>query len=151
MAATLTIPVGVVIERAKAASPWIDHTWRASAVLPGAPQVAPWSVLGGDDARATLYAGPADVVLHESDTASYRDNLGSGAPLLWVVLRPTHAEPPYTIVCVTADGSEGEGFTSAGDDLVDSVPMPDVVREAVATFVERHHVETPFYKRKRST
>ena len=50
------------------------------------------------------------------------------APLLWVVLRPTGAEPPYDVLAVTADPAEGEASTEAGNDLVETVPMPDTDR-----------------------
>jgi hypothetical protein len=50
---------------------------------------------------------------------------------------------------VTADPAEGEAMTEAGDDLVDSVPMPDVIRDALEAFIAEHHVERPFFKRKR--
>ena len=42
---------------------------------------------------------------------------------------------------VTADPSEGEGMTEAGNDIVEPVPMPDIVRDMVAAFVAEHHVE----------
>ena len=67
-----------------------------------------------------------------------------------MVLRPTEAaDPAYQIACVTADPFEGEGYTEAGNDIVESVPMPDVVRDALEAFVAEHHVEQTFYKRKR--
>ena len=47
------------------------------------------------------------------------------------------------------DPSEGESFTETGVDLVDLVPMPDVVREMMIGFVAEHHVDQPFFKRKR--
>ena len=72
-----------------------------------------------------------------------------GAPVLWVALRPTGVEPPYDVVAVTADPAEGESLTEAGNDLVDVVPMPEPVRELIEAFVAEHHVERPFYKRKR--
>ena len=37
----LTIPVGVVVERRPATSPWLDHVWQAVAVLPGVPETVP--------------------------------------------------------------------------------------------------------------
>ena len=40
-------------------------------------------------------------------------------------------------------------MTEAGNDLVESVPMPDAIREQVAAFVAEHHVEREFVKRKR--
>jgi hypothetical protein len=143
------IPVGVVVERRKAVSPWIDFVWRPTAILPGRPETAPWSALGGDAACASFYAGDAEIALFHGDTAQYRDNLSLGAPLLWVVLRPTGAEPPFAILIVTADPSEGEAHTEAGTDLVDSVPMPAPIQAAIAAFVEAHHVEQPFIKRAR--
>ena len=51
--------------------------------------------------------GTAEVALYRTETGSYRDNLASGAPSLWVALRPTGVEPPYEIVAVTADPAEG--------------------------------------------
>lgn len=144
------IPVGVVLERSKASSPWADVHWRPVAVLPGEPAATPWTPLKQDGDRVTFYAGRADVELHAADTASYRDNLSTGQPVLWVVLRPTGMEPPFTVVCVTADGSEGENYTAAGNDIVNSVPMPDAIRTTLDAFVLEHHVERPFYKRQQS-
>jgi Protein of unknown function (DUF3305) len=143
------IPVGVVVERRKAVSPWVDFVWRPAMVLPGRPDAVPWSVLASDAEVATFYAGSTDIGLYRSETGRYRDNLVSGAPSLWVALRPTGAEPPYDVMAVTADPSEGESFTEAGDDLVGAVPMPAPVHAIVEAFVAEHHVEEVFHKRKR--
>ena len=118
------IAVGVVVERRKARSAWVDFTWQPVAVLPGQPDTAPWTILSSDAETATYYAGTAEIALYRTETGYYRDNLMSGSPSLWVALRPTGVEPPYEIVAVTADPAEGESFTQAGDDLVDAVPMP---------------------------
>ncbi len=143
------IPVGVVVKRSKAKSAWIDFTWQSVAVLPGAPDTAPWTMLSGDGDSATFFAGTAEIELHRTETGNYRDNLASAAPSVWVALRPSGGEPPFDVVAVTADPAEGESFTEAGNDLVDSVPMPAAVREIVEAFVAEHHVERPFVKRKR--
>ena len=149
MSPLATIAVGVIVERSKATSPWADFVWRPTAVLSGQPDTAVWTKLADDGGRATFYAGPASVELHRSETGNYRDNLASGAPSLWVVLRETGAEPPYSVFLVTADPAEGEGMTAAGNDLVEAVPMPESIREQVAAFVAEHHVEQEFFKRKR--
>ena len=148
MTALERIPVGVVIERRKAASQWIDFTWRPAAILGGTPVTAPWTLLSQEDDAATFYAGAADIELFRSETSNYRDNLAAGGHV-WVVLRSTDGEPPYQVFRVTVDPSEGEAYTEAGNDIVDAVPMPANVREIVAAFVAEHHVEQPFYKRKR--
>jgi hypothetical protein len=118
-------------------------------VLAGVPDTPLWSKLSDDGERATFYAGAADIELHRTETANYRDNLATGEPLLWVVLRKTESEPPYTVFAVLADPAEGEAMTEAGNDLVETVAMPEPVQEAVAAFIEAHHVEREFVKRKR--
>ena len=146
-AAAARIPVGVVVERLKASSPWLEFIWRPTAVLPGEPEAAPWTVLSSENETTTFYAGMAMIELHRSETANYRDNLASGSPGLWVVLRATESEPPYKVFTVTADPSEGEAMTEAGSDLVEQVAMPASIRETIEAFVAEHHVERPFYKR----
>jgi hypothetical protein len=144
-----TIAVSVVIERTKGTSAWVDYLWRPSAVLAGAPDTPLWSKLSEAGERATFYAGAAEVELHRTETANYRDNLATGDPLLWVVLRKTDGEPPYTVFAVLADPAEGEAMTEAGNDLVDTVAMPEAVESVVANFVAEHYVEQTFQKRKR--
>ena len=85
----------------------------------------------------------------ESETAMYRDNLRSGRPSLWVSLRPTSSAPGVALQLVTADPSEGESLTEPGTDIIEAVPMPDDLQWRLAAFVEAHHIERPFIKRKR--
>lgn len=143
------IPVGVVVARHKAASQWIDYTWAAVTVLHGVPEAQPWTVLRHEGEATMFYAGSADIELYRSETTYYRDNLASGTPSLWVIMTPTGSDPPYQLVAVTADPAEGEGFTETGANLVEQVPMLESIQEIVAAFVAEHHVERPFFKRKR--
>ena len=76
------LPVGVVVERRKAASPWIEHVWRPVAVLAGIPEAAPWTEISTAPDAARFFAGSVDIELYRSETAHYRDNLDSGAPAL---------------------------------------------------------------------
>lgn len=147
--ALVSIPVGVVVERHKAASPWLDFVWRPVSILTGVPSAEPWTPLGPVGDTTSFYAGTATIALHRTETANYLGNLGSGAPALWVVLRPTDAQPPYALVAVTADPAEGEAYTEAGNDLVETVPMPAEILDAIEIFIAEHHVERPFFKRQR--
>ena len=144
-----SIPVGVVVERSKSASQWADFYWCSTGVLAGAPETAPWTKLSDDGERVTFYAGSTAVELYRTETANYRDNLRLETPLLWIILRPVEADPPYELAAVTADPSEGEAMTEAGSNLVDTVPMPTPMQETIAAFVAEHHVEQVFVKRKR--
>ena len=84
------IPVGVVVERRKAREPWIDFLWRPVAVLAGVPDTR--AVDEADammaSARRFMPARPRSSCIAPRPR-NYRDNLATGAPSLWVVLRPT--------------------------------------------------------------
>jgi hypothetical protein len=148
-ASLLSISVGVVVERRKADSKWVDFIWRPTAVLPGQPDLKPWTVLREEADVTEFYVGGATMEFYRTETTHYRDNLASGTPGVWVVLSPSDGDHPYTIEAVTADPAEGEGFTEAATYLVEDVPMPEAIRDAVEDFVSEHHVERQFQKRKR--
>lgn len=143
------IPVGVVVARRKAATQWLDYTWQPISILVGEPETPAWTILSSQEDTITYYAGSAEIELYRTDTAHYRDNL-AGDCSLWVVLQPTAGDPPYKLVKVTADPSEGESYTEAGSNIVERLPMPDNVGDIVAAFVAEHHVEHQFVKRKRT-
>ena len=143
------IAVGVVVERRQARSMWVDFLWRPVSVFVGNASAEPWTPLGTETETTLFYAGEAVIELPRTETANYRNNLASGAPALWVALRPASSEQPYELIAVTADPAEGEAFTDAGNNLVETVPMPPDVVAAVARFIAEHHVERPFLKRRR--
>ena len=145
----LRIPVGVVVERRRASSPWAEALWRPVAVLAGLPEAAAWTPLGRAAGAETYYAGAAAIELYRSEAANYRRNLASGAPAVWVALQPTGGEPPWEIAAVTADPAEGEGLSEPGQAIVEAVAMPPSVRDAVAAFVEQYPAEAVFAKRRR--
>ena len=146
------IVVGVVVERRKARSPWLDFLWRPVSVFVGTPSAVPWTRISEEGDATTFYAGEAAIELHRTETANYQQNLSSGMPALWVVLRPiaaNSANPAFDILAVTADPSEGEALTDAGNNLVAAVPMPAAIIQTIDGFNAEHHVERPFQKRRR--
>jgi hypothetical protein len=66
-----------------------------------------------------------------------------------VVLRPVVMKIPFALLLVTADPTEGEALTGAGNDLVESVPMPPAMVKTVADFIAQHPPSRSFYKRER--
>lgn len=143
------IPVGVVVERRKAISPWADTLWQPVAVFAGRPDAELWTLLAEDGDRATYYAGPAEIALYRSEAENYRRNLASGAPAIWIALHESGGEPPYNLGGVTADPAEGEGWTEPGQAIIEAVPMPDAIRHELAAFVARYPAEPGFVKRQR--
>jgi hypothetical protein len=140
--------VGIVLERRPARSPWAADGWRVVEILPGVVETPPWSVLAAGEGWQRIYAGDLPIELFRTETAGYRDNLISAAPSLWIVLR---RGGPYGITLheASVDPGEIEAHSDAGDDLVEAVPLPPMVAAWVQSFVDRHHVERPFWKRQR--
>jgi hypothetical protein len=149
VAPRMRIPVGVVVERRKANSPWAEVIWRPVGVLSGLPNAKPWTTLSTNGEVALFYVGAAEIELHRSEAGNYRSNIVSGAPSIWVALHPTGGEPSYKLAAVTVDPAEGEALTEPGTAIVEAVPMPEPVRDVVAAFVAAHYVEHPFEKRVR--
>jgi len=148
--ALLRIPVGIVVERRTARNPWTEFVWRPASVLAELPAVPAGNLIGTEGDTALFYAGEAVIELHRTETANYRANLASGAPKVWVVLRPAASRPGYDLAAVTADPAEGEALTDAGGDLVETVAMPAGIAATIDQFIARHHVEQPFVKRHRT-
>jgi Protein of unknown function (DUF3305) len=141
--------VGLVIERREQGGDWGGVVWRPVTIFATAPDVAPWTPLGGTKAGQRFYAGAYPVSLYSTDTANYRDNLSSGSPKLWVVMRYQEGDPHVNVLTITADPAEGEGNTEAGSNLVDIIEMPPEVAGVVAEFIAAHHVEREIIKRRR--
>lgn len=148
-AAARFIPVGVVVERHKALSQWVEALWRPVAVLAGLPDAVAWTPLSEDGARIAYYAGPSEIALYRSEAENYRRNLSSGTPAIWVAMHATAGDPPYAIGGVTADPAEGEGWSEPGVAIVEAVAMPEAVRKEIAAFIAQFPAEPNFVKRQR--
>jgi hypothetical protein len=144
-----TAEVGVVVERRALDNPWVDHAWVPVAVLVGAPAATPWTVLEQTAKLVRYYAGTFAIEFFGTETTMYRENLRSRQPSLWIALRHTDAAPGVVVRLVTADSSEAEALTATATDIIEAVPMPVEIQQRLAAFVDAHHVERPFVKRKR--
>jgi hypothetical protein len=150
-----TITVGIVAVRRALNSPWADpaadHDWRPDAVLEAPPELEPGTRLATEPGKDQFYLGPLDLTLHRKETESYRFNLATGEPRLYVVLRQGQGPGGLPVLAfqVTAAPDEAQAWAEVGDDVVDGVPMPGVIAAWLASFIERFHVEQPFIKRQR--
>jgi hypothetical protein len=119
------------------------------AAVPGAAP-AEWLRLRELADRTLFHAVTLPLELHRKETDGYRYSLSGEPPRLFVVMRRTGcADFPWRPFLVTASAWEAQGYQEFGDDLVEAVPMPDAVIAWVQEFVTRHHVDEPFFKRRR--
>ena len=140
MSALASVSVGVVVRRYTATSPWLDYVWKPVSILEGVPSTPAWTTLRSVGSMTEYYAGSASIDFYRTETDNYLSNLASGNPVLWIVLRPTGLSPPYDVTAVTADPAEGEAFTEAGNDIVETVPMPLAIAERLEAFVAEHDI-----------
>jgi hypothetical protein len=153
MERSISMALGVVVERRELDNPWQRWAWKAVAVLPGAPPVEAWRELARAERSVRWHAATLPLELHRAETEAYRVNLAGRAPAIYVVLRKTPASErtagnDVAPFLVTASPYEAEGYME-GEDLVEAAPMPEALIAWVRDFVERHHVDQPFVKRER--
>lgn len=147
------MPLGVVVERREIDHPWQQHSWRAVAVIPGAPAIGAWRELARAERFVRWHAATLPLELHRTETEAYRVNLAGKTPAIYVVLRqvePSERTAGNAIApfLVTASPYEAEGYLE-GEDVVEAAPMTEALIAWVDAFVRRHHVDEPFVKRKR--
>jgi len=140
--------VGVVIRRAPGLTRWVKWNWTVTSVLPGAAP-ADWVLLRSEGDTAEYHAGTLSIELHGAETEAYLHELSAAEPSVYVVLREGTGDAPYELVLATVSPYEAQDYTDSGEELVEKVAMPDLLRAWVEDFVETHHEEEVFVKRKR--
>jgi hypothetical protein len=149
----LTMPLGVVVERREIDNRWQRWAWKAVGVIPGAPPIDAWRELARGDRFVRWHAATLTLELHRTETEGYRANLSGKVPAIYVVLRkiqPSERSAGNDIApfLVTASPYEAEGYLE-GEDVVEVTPMSEGLIAWVQAFIQRHHVDEPFVKRKR--
>ncbi|HZD89088.1 MAG TPA: DUF3305 domain-containing protein [Pseudolabrys sp.] len=149
MAADAIMPVSVVVERRAANSQWVDHVWRPIGVLPIAANDH-GKLLAEGEGWAHFHGGTLDIELFRGETEGYLTNLSQAPAVVYVVLRKNEefGALEYQPFLATVCPYEAMGYSDGNDDVVEAVPMPPEVMAWVQDFVQRHHVDTPFIKRK---
>jgi hypothetical protein len=144
-----TWTVGIVVDKRPLKSIWQPFAWVPSAALVAAPQASAWTPLAADGAVERFYAGPATLTLYPGETETYRHNLESAVPSVYVVLRKDESERGLGLLLATVDAGEAHAHADTGDDIVEPVPLAPEIHAWMSEFVARHHVERVRYKRQR--
>lgn len=149
------LPLGIVVERRKLDNPWREFSWRPVTVIPGAGPMDPaaaWTEIAQGEDRVRFHAGTLPLNLFPKETEGYRVNLSQEPPRLFVIMRSSD-EPDsrheFESFLVTACPYEAQDYLDSGDDLVEAVAMPEAVIAFVQSYVDQHHLDEPFHKRKR--
>lgn len=145
------MPVGVVVERREIGNPWQKWRWLPAAVIIGAAPAETGTELARGPGFVRYFGGTLPLELHRKETEAYRRNLANRPPAVYVALRRDggeHGGLAYRPAVVTASPYMAEDLLD-GDDIVEALPMPEGLVAWVQSFIDRHHVDQPFVKRKR--
>ena len=148
----VSLPLGIVVERRASSHPWADWVWKPVAVFMNGAADAHWVELMSGDGWTRFHAATLPLVLHRKETEALRINLMLEQPELYVVLQETEQADddfPLAAHLVTASSYDAQDYMDAGVDIVEKVDMPEEVAAFVQAFVEEHHVEEKFIKRRR--
>ncbi len=142
------VPVGVVLRRTPGVTRWQKWAWTASAVLPGAGP-ADWRELRREGDTVEYHAATEVMELHGADAEAYLHGLQAQIPSVYVVMRSRAGRAPLDVVLVTASPYEAQDYTDSGEEIVEKVAMPPILKALVEDFVEQFYEEEVFVKRKR--
>lgn len=144
-----TMPLGVVVRRLPGVTRWAKWSWRAVAVLPGAPK-AQWKVLREEGDSVEYHAATLPLTLYRTEAEAYLQGLSAAVPAIYVVMRPATEGPhPLDMVRVTASPFEAQYYASTGEEIVEKVPMPAGLMAWVEAYVAQHYEQETFVKRQR--
>ena len=147
--AMAAMPVGVVLRRTPGVTSWAKWAWTAVAVLPGAGP-GNWRELRREGDAVEYHAATVDMHLYRTDTEAYLTALNGKPPSVFVILRmPAGGDDRPDLLTVTASAYEAQDYADNGEDIVEPVPMPPGLEAWIGDFVDRHHQEEAFVKRKR--
>lgn len=152
-----SMSVGIVLERRDVDNKWIDHTWHLAGVLPGETagdaDGGSWREVARGEGWIQFLTGTLTLEVFRKETEGYKYNLSLEPPQIYVVMAPSddpddehEIDPRHATVCPY----EAADYMDGSEDIVEAAPMPPVIAAWVAEFVETHHVDEPFVKRKRT-
>ncbi len=147
----LSLPLGIVLRKTPGVTRWAKWNWKAVAVLPGAAQEN-WRELRRDGDTVEYHAATVPLELWRTDTEAYMTELATRIPSIYVVMRvpvEEDATHPLDIVLATASPYDAQDYADNGEDIIELVPMSEALMALIQGFVEEHHIEEKFIKRKR--
>ena len=110
---------------------------------------AEWRVLRDEDGITEFHADTVPLELHGAEVDAYLHGLTALVPCVYIVMREGADAHPFDILTVTASPYEAQDYTDSGEEIVEKVAMPPILRAFVQDFVDEFYEEEEFVKRKR--
>ena len=146
------VKIGIVLERRSSDNPWLDHEWQTVGLTLDVVDSEDWVLLYETD-QVRRYLSPAvEVELHRAETEAYVYNLQSPEPSVFAVLRHDEESDevvPFDVHVATVSPYEAQDYLDCSEEQVDRIVLPEELCNWLQAFVDEHHVEQEFKKRKR--
>jgi hypothetical protein len=146
---SISMPLGIVVRRVPGVTRWVRHVWKAVAVMPGAG-VGEWKELRRDGDTVEYHAATLPLELFRTDTEAYLHGLSTKIPSIYVVMRESGGDHPLEFVLATASPYEAQDYADTGEELVEKVAMPEGLVAWIRDYVQEHHEDEVFVKRRRN-
>jgi len=148
----IMLRASVVVARERIDHPWQEFRWRPIAVEMDPAPACGWQEIGREGDLVLYRSAPVEIELHRKETPGYVVNLETGAPEVYVVLRPVEPDDdgvPLAVHLASASPHEVQAHGHDGSEVIEPVAMPEALTATLADFVRAHHVDEPFRKRRR--
>lgn len=149
----ISVRVGVAIRKTPGVTRWAKWSWKVSALTLGEPpqHIKIGDVLYYDGTSQDIFSGVLTLTLHRKETEAYKVALAADPPRAFVICRPDEADlsgPPRPFH-VTASAYEAQDYADSSGDIVEPVQMSEALTAWIQEFVDAHHIEEAFVKRRR--
>ena len=147
-----SMALGVIVEKRKVDHQWLDWSWRPVDIIPEAGPASEWREIGSGDGWTRYHAATVPLTLYFSDTEAYLFNLADRVPSVYIILRDEDDEDanwPVRVHLATVSPFEALQFEDSGEDVIERVPMTAEMIDWLRAFIEFHHEDEAFVKRKR--
>ena len=149
----VSMPLGVVVRKSPGVTRWARWNWQTIGVLPGAAR-SEWRELRREGEAIEYHATTVELELWRSETEAYLSELSTRVPSVYVVLREvTHQAKhtfPLEVLLATVSPYEAQDYADTGEEIVDQVAMPEGLRAWINQFIQEHHQQETFVKRRRN-
>jgi hypothetical protein len=139
-----SLRVAVVMERDKAPNRWEDWRHRIVEVVPDAEGFGTTPKLLRDDGTTARVLHPGlEVTLYADEGEGYWLNLGSPAPVWFVMWRSADEDPSRAWPELVTLSYNEAGRLLDAQERVDNVPLSDEVRAWLQAFTDEHYKPEP--------
>lgn len=148
-----SLPVSVILERKPSSNPWLEATWRASAITISDVQRNASENLqcihSHNDVKRYLFAG-LHIQLFKDECESYYHNLSAPVPRCYVIAHQESEDTAPKPFLISMSFDEAHAYLE-GEDVIYDVDVPAELYRWTEAFLLKHYAPEKRCKRQRDS